>query len=152
MPRPRSYTVILTLAFSVTALAGCGFVEAGNKSSVKPSSFVISGNADVALPSGTGTPGAACTAPVGASDVAKDAAVTVTTPTGFKIAAGRLGGGVVTGDGAACSFPFQIRAVTGGYDTYGVSIGNRPAQSFDAVGLRANQPAVLTITPAPATP
>lgn len=149
MPHPRSHAVILALlaAVSTTTVAGCGFVDAGDKSSVKPSAFVISGRAMVTLPPGTASPGAACTAPIGASDVAKDATVVVTSPAGTRLASGTLGAGAITSDGTACSFPFQIRAVTGGYATYGVAIGSRPAQTFPAGELRANTPAILTITP-----
>ena len=154
MPQPRVQTYVLAFAAvtATIAIGGCGFIAAGDKSSVKPSVFVMTGSAAVTLPAGgSAAPGTACTAPVGVSDVAKDATVTVTVPSGLKIATGRLGAGVVTADGSICSFPFQIRAVEGGYSTYGVAIGDRPAQNFAEGPLRANEPAVLTITPS-ATP
>jgi hypothetical protein len=150
-PRFRSVRSVLGIASGLAltaALAGCGFVAAGDKSSVKPSSFVISGAATVTLPV-PGVPGAACTSPSGAADVAADAPVVVTNSDGTRLAAGQLGRGVVSGDGSACAFPFQIRAVPGGYDTYDVAVGTRPAQPFEAAALRANEPAVLTITPSP---
>ena len=130
----------------VFTLTGCGFVNAGDKSSVKPSSFVISGNASVALPT-PGVPGAACTAPASVNDVATAAAVIVTNPSGTKLASGHLGRGIVAGDGSACVFPFQVRSVTGGFPAYGVAVGTRPPQLFQAAALRSNQPAQLNITP-----
>jgi hypothetical protein len=149
VPLLRSLTALPIIGLaSAFALAGCGFVDAGTKSSVKPASFVISGTASVAL-TAPGVPGAACTAPAGASDVAADAAVIVTNPAGTRLAGGHLGQGIVTGDGSACAFPFQIRAVTGGFPEYGVAVGTRPAKLFQAAALRANQPADLTITPSP---
>jgi hypothetical protein len=143
---------VATAALAIVGLSGCGFVAAGNKSSVKPSGFVLSGHAAVTLPSSdTDTVGTSCIAPAGATDVAKGVNVTVTNATGTRIATGHLAGGIVTRTGSigACTFPFQIQGVPGSVDTYGISIGNRPATSFSGAALRASSLAVLTITPTP---
>ena len=130
-------------------LAGCGFVAAGNKSPSKPSAFVLNGHAAVTLTATSQTVGSTCVSPTGATDVASNVAVTVTDSGGKKIAAGNLGTGVITSDSgvAACSFPFQIRGVPGGIETYGVAIGTRPAQIFPGDALRSSTPAVITIIP-----
>jgi hypothetical protein len=134
----------------IASLSGCGFIAAGNKSSVKPSGFVLTGQAAVALPAGdTVSVGTSCQAPAGATDVAPSVVVTVSDPAGTKIATGTLGSGVVTGSGSAlvCSFPFEIAAVPGNDPTYGIAIGSRPPQTFPGPALRESTQAVVTITP-----
>jgi hypothetical protein len=149
-------TVAATMiaAAVATSVSACGFIAAGNDSSTKPSSFVLTGQAAVALPSSGNntTVGSPCQAPAGATDVAPNVTVTVTDASGAKLATGRLGAGVVTGSGAvrSCSFPFQITRVPGNVATYRIAVGNRPPQDFSGNQLRHSTAAVVTITGAPA--
>jgi hypothetical protein len=134
----------------LASLSGCGFIAAGNKSSTKPSGFVLTGEATVALPAGqTAAVGTPCSAPSGATDVAQNVTVTVSDPAGKKLATGALGSGVITASGSAlaCSFPFEIPAVPGNDASYAISIGSRPAQTFAGTPLRQSTAAVVTITP-----
>jgi hypothetical protein len=142
-------TGLLSVALA-SSLAACGFIAAGNKSGTKPSGFVLTGQAAVALPaSDAAAVGSPCQAPTGATDVTQNVLVTVTDDSGGKIATGRLGAGVITGSGASltCSFPFEIGSVGGNSETYGVAIGSRPAQKFDGAQLRQSSLAVVKITP-----
>jgi hypothetical protein len=153
MARPLALGVVAV--GTLATLAGCGFVAAGNKSPSKPSAFVLNGHAAVTLLASSQTIGSTCVSPTGATDVAANVTVTVTDASGGgagggkKIATGTLGVGVITSDSgvAACSFPFQIRGVPGGIETYGVAIGTRPAQIFPGDALRSSTPAVITIIP-----
>jgi hypothetical protein len=148
--RTTSAVILVAGAALLASLSGCGFIAAGNKSSIKPSGFVLTGEATVTLPAGqSATVGSPCAAPSGATDVAQDVTVTVSDPAGKKIATGTLGSGVITGSGSdfGCSFPFQIPAVPGNDASYAISIGSRPAQTFAGPPLRESTAAVVTITP-----
>ena len=130
-------------------LAGCGFVGASSVSHTKPSGFVLRGRATVpaagSSPAADGTP---CTSAL--PGVAAGSQVLVTDVDGHELARGELGGGLTAtapgGSAASCDFPFQIRAVPGGFSRYGVSVAGRPAQTFAATGLRQDQQAVLALT------
>lgn len=150
----RSAAAAIAMTFvalgAAVLLAGCGFIEAGNASSSKPSAFVLTGDASVNLPAAGSEPaGTACVSPAGTADVAEGVDVIVTDPKGTKLTTGHLGPGVVTDTSGvfACSFPFSIRGVPGGLDTYDVAIGNRPAQPFSGIALRSSTPAIITIVP-----
>jgi hypothetical protein len=150
VPISRTVATAVLAAALAASLGGCGFIAAGNKSVTKPSGFVLSGQAAVALPAASSaTVGSPCQSPAGATDVAADVAVTITGDTGTKIATGKLGAGIVTSSGTAlrCSFPFQIPAVPGGNTSYGIAVGTRPAQTFPGDQLRQSTQAVVTITP-----
>ena len=145
----RTFAVLAVSGLAVAVLSGCGFIAAGDKSATKPSGFVISGHASVALPpTDVASVGSNCAAPTTIPDVAKGVPVNVTNPGGGKIATGQLGPGVVTRDGSAasCTFPFQIRGVPGNEQSYGIAIGSRAPQSFSGDALRASTLAAITIT------
>ena len=133
-------------------LAGCGFVGASQKSDVKPGGFVLIGRAEVTVAAPTTGPAAAptagqpCVAPTAFADVAEHTQVTVTNSAGKTVATGALGSGlyVAADAGFVCEFPFAIRAVPDGSDTYDVAIGNRPDQTFQASALRDNTPAIIS--------
>lgn len=137
------------LIAAVATLSGCGFIAAGQKSHSKPTAFVLIGHAAVVLASGdhraAGTP---CDASAGITDLGAGTPVKVIGASGDPIAYGTLGSGTVdrAGTTPTCDFPFQIRDVPGGSDTYGVAVGNRSAHSFPAADLRRNTAAVITIT------
>lgn len=131
-------------------LAGCGFVSAGSKAPVKPSTFVITGHVQIPLTAAAAlTVGQPCSSPSGANDVVTGAPVIVSAPTGTKIARTTLGPGVVTGTNSApeCSFPFEIRNVPGGDASYGIAVASHAPQTFDGTALRAATPAIISITP-----
>jgi hypothetical protein len=136
----------------VVPVGGCGFIRASNVSHNKPSGFVLRGRVTVPLP-GTDQrqAGAACAAPVSLPDIAGGAAVKVTDPDGHEIALGTLGAGIVarSSRGASCDFPFEIRAVPGGVDSYAIAVAGRAPQTFPAKALREDQAAVITIAPSP---
>jgi hypothetical protein len=90
-----------------------------------------------------------CTAPDTVRDLAVTTSVDVLSPGGIRLGHGSLGAGVVarTGNLASCDFPFQIRNVPGGAQTYQIVVGNRPAQTFLGSDLQHNTPAIITITP-----
>jgi acyl CoA:acetate/3-ketoacid CoA transferase beta subunit len=131
-------------------LSGCGFVAAGQTSHQKPNNFVLYGHADVPLSTdehrATGT---VCTAPQSVRGIAVTTPVDVLSAGGTRLAHGSLGAGVVarTGNLASCDFPFQIRGVPGGAQTYQIAVGDRPAQTFLGSDLQHNTPAIITITP-----
>lgn len=134
----------------VAALSGCGFVHAGGVSHVKPDGFVLRGRVSVGLPTDDPrTSGAACAS--GYPDVVAGAPVRVTGPHGSPIADGSLGAGVVArvDDHGTCDFPFQIAGVPGGVASYGIAVGDRLPQTFPALALRHDKPAVITLSPAP---
>jgi hypothetical protein len=136
-------------AAALTAVSGCGFIAAGQKSVQKPNSFVLIGHADVPLPaSNRAAVGTTCTAPASVPGVALSTPVKVLDEQGIAIANGTLGSGILARSGTAtiCAFPFEIRAVPGSSNSYGVQIGDRPAQSFAAAQVRQNAPAVVTIS------
>lgn len=147
--KTRALAAALVAAGALATASGCGFIAAGQTSHEKPNTFVLYGHADVTLTAGdhraTGT---TCVAPAGVTDVAVTTSVNVLSPGGVTLAHGSLGAGVIahTGDAAMCDFPFQIRDVPGGADTYGIVIGARPAQSFAGSALQANTPAIIAIS------
>lgn len=133
----------------VGLLAGCGFIAAGAKSHLKPNTFVLIGHATIALPKDDHrAAGTACEAPAAITDLGPLTVVKVLDPAGHTIAVGSLDAGTIDRDGpaATCDFAFQIRGVPGGVTSYGVTIGDRAPQSFQAIDLRRNTPAVVTIT------
>ena len=127
---------------------------ASQKSDVKPGGFVLIGRAEVATSTAAPTDttaaapatGKPCTAPTAYADVAQFAPVTVKNSAGKTVATGQLGGGLAASvaSGFVCEFPFIIRGVPDGSDTYDVAIGNRPDQTFQASELRINTPAILS--------
>jgi hypothetical protein len=127
------------------ALAGCGWLRAGDVSHSKPSGFVLRGYVSVAGAPG-GPAGTACQAP--RAGVATNDPVLVTDPPGKTLATGTLGAGVlaVDGNGYRCNFPFEIPGVPGGHTTYGVAVDDRPATTFPATELRQDKPAVVPIS------
>jgi hypothetical protein len=145
----------LATALLVAALVvpgGCGFIRASNVSHTKPNGFVLRGHVAVPLPAGDArASGAGCAAPASLADIAAGVPVKVMDPGGREIAAGTLSSGVVARASAApsptCDFPFEIRAVPGGVDSYGISVAGRPAQIFPAMALREDQAAVITLAP-----
>jgi hypothetical protein len=146
----KHFSVVIAATFAIMTLTACGFVNASEKSHIKPTGFLLYGHAAVKLPAGDQrTPGTGCLAPDSASDVAPDTKVTVMDPAGKTIAIGALDNGVVARDNdiLTCDFAFSIPAVPGGVDTYSIQIGSRAAQQFPAQALRQNTPAVITITP-----
>jgi hypothetical protein len=155
----RTDRTIRTIAATTIAaglgilLAGCGFVGAAQKSDVKPGGFVLIGRAEVTVTASglTVAPAAGepCVAPTAFADVAENTQVTVTNSAGKTVATGALGSGlyVAANAGFVCEFPFAIRAVPDGSDTYDVAIGNRPDQTFQATALRDNTPAIISFGP-----
>jgi len=143
---------LLAAAFAAVALAavsGCGFIAAGQKSVQKPDSFVLIGHADVALPaSNHAAVGTTCTAPASLPGIASSTPVKVLDEQGIAIANGSLGSGILARSGTTttCAFPFEIRAVPGSSNSYGVQVGDRPVQTFAAAQVRQNAPAVITIS------
>jgi len=136
-------------AVALTVVSGCGFIAAGQKSVHKPDSFVLIGHADVALPgSDHAAVGTTCTAPPSVPGIAASTPVKVLDEQGIAIANGALGSGILARSGTAttCAFPFEIRAVPGSSNSYGVQVGDRPAQTFAAAQVRQNAPAVITIS------
>ncbi len=136
-------------AVALAAVSGCGFIAAGQKSVQKPDSFVLIGHADVALPaSDDAAVGTTCTAPASVRGIAASTPVKVLDEQGIAIANGSLGSGILARSGTTttCAFPFEIRAVPGSSNSYGVQVGDRPAQTFAASQVRQNAPAVITIT------
>jgi hypothetical protein len=139
----------LGAALALTAVSGCGFIAAGQKSVHKPDSFVMIGRADVALAaSNHAAVGTTCTAPASVSGIAANTPVKVLDEQGIAIANGALGSGILARSGTTttCAFPFEIRAVPGSSNTYGIQVGDRPAQTFAAAQVRQNTPAVITIS------
>ena len=150
MPGFKRVGFVIVSVAAVLALAACGFVGARKDDHIKPNGFLLYGHAAVTLPSDDHrAEGSACVAPGSASDIARDARVTVLDPSGKKIAVGALDNGVIARENntLTCNFSFSIPAVPGGVNTYGIQIGSRPAQQFPAQALRQNTPAVITITP-----
>lgn len=142
--------VLAAVAAASFSATGCGFIAAGQKSVQKPTSFVLIGRADVTLPADDHRAvGVACTAPSTVSGIAPAAPVRVFDDLGKQIASGTLGTGLTgrTGSGLSCDFPFQIPGVPGGSETYAITVGNQPSQTFQAAAIRQNGAAVLTITP-----
>jgi hypothetical protein len=136
-------------AAALTAVSGCGFIAAGQKSVVKPSSFVLIGHADVSLPaSDHAAVGTTCTAPASITGIGANTPIKVLDDQGIAIANGVLGSGILarTSSATTCAFPFEIRAVPGSSNSYGVQVGDRPAQTFAAAQVRQNAPAVITIS------
>lgn len=136
-------------AVALAAVSGCGFIAAGQKSVQKPNSFVLIGHADVPLPaSDQAAVGTTCTAPAAVPGIAASTPVKVLDEQGIAIANGALGSGILARSGTAtlCAFPFEIRAVPGSSNSYGVQVGDRPAQTFAAAQVRQNAPAVITIS------
>jgi hypothetical protein len=139
----------LTAITAVVTLSGCGFIAAGQASHQKPNTFVLYGHVDVSLSASehraTGT---ACMSPDTVAGIEVTTPVAVLSPGGATIAHGSLGAGVIarTGDAATCDFPFQIRDVPGGADSYQIAVGDRPAQVFPAAELQHNTPAVIAIS------
>ena len=81
-------------AVALTAVSGCGFIAAGQKSVRKPDSFVLIGHADVALPaSDHAAVGTTCTAPTSVPGIAANTPVKVLDEQGIAIANGALGSG-----------------------------------------------------------
>jgi hypothetical protein len=80
--------------------------------------------------------------------IAASTPVKVLDEQGIAIANGSLGSGILARSGTTttCAFPFEIRAVPGSSNSYGVKVGDRPAQTFAASQVRQNAPAVITIT------
>lgn len=145
---PRLLAAVGAVA-ALTAVSGCGFIAAGQKSVQKPNSFVLIGHADVPLPATNhAAVGTTCTAPASVAGIAVSTPVKVLDEQGIAIANGTLGSGILarTGDTTTCAFPFEIRAVPGSSNSYGVQIGDRPAQSFAAAQVRQNAPAVIAIS------
>ncbi len=137
----------MAVALALLPATGCGFIHASGVSHNKPNGFVLRGHVTVPLPASTSqAAGTACSAPGSASDIVAGAPVKVTDPNGRQLALGSLGAGVfATGTGVSCDFPFEIRAVPGGVDSYAISVAGRPAQTFPAKALREDQAAVITI-------
>lgn len=145
---PRLVTAAVA-AVALSAVSGCGFIAAGQKSVRKPDSFVLIGYADVPLPSTDRSPvGSTCTAPATITGIGPSTPVRVMDGQGVVVATGTLGTGILarTGSTATCAFPFQIRAVPGSSTSYGIEVGDRPVQTFAAAQVRQNTPAVVTIT------
>lgn len=136
-------------AVALAAVSGCGFIAAGQKSVQKPDSFVLIGHADVALPaSDHAAAGTTCTAPASVPGIATSTPVKVLDEQGIVIANGALGSGILARSGTTptCAFPFEIRAVPGSSNSYGIQVGDRPAQTFAASQVQQNAPAVITIS------
>jgi len=138
--------VLFPVAACGLALAGCGFVAAGNRPSTKPDAFLLRGYVSVGG-AADGTSGAQCQSPPGVDDIRPGGAVRVADQDGHTLAAGQLSGGVLStvGGTARCNFAFEIPGVRGGVDRYVIGVGNRPPVSFPARDLRENKPAVLTV-------
>lgn len=134
---------------ALAAVSGCGFIAAGGKSIQKPDSFVLIGHADVPLPaSDDAAVGTTCTAPASVPGIAASTPVKVLDEQGIAVANGTLGSGILARSGTitTCAFPFEIRAVPGSSNSYGVEVGDRPAQTFAASQVQQNAPAVITIS------
>ena len=134
-------------AVNAVSLAGCGFVGANDKSSVKPNGFVLFGHAAVPLPTNDHRAnGTSCVSPI--VGVAPGTSVKILDPTGRLLGTTYLGDGVIgrDTDGPTCNVPFSVDAIPGGVASYAVKIGTRSAQQFAATTLRENNPAVITIT------
>jgi len=67
--------------------------------------------------------------------IAASTPVKVLDEQGIAIANGSLGSGILARSGTTttCAFPFEIRAVPGSSNSYGVKVGDRPAQTFAGV-------------------
>lgn len=136
-------------AVALAGVSGCGFIAAGQKSVQKPDSFVLIGHADVALPaSDHAAAGTTCTAPDSVPGIATSTPVKVLDEQGIVIANGALGSGILARSGTTptCAFPFEIRTVPGSSNSYGIQVGDRPAQTFAASQVQQNAPAVITIS------
>jgi hypothetical protein len=141
---------VLVLVTAAPALAGCGWLRAGNAPRTKPDGFVLRGYVAVDG-AAAGSVGAPCEAP--RAGVAPADEVRVTDPPDRVLASGALGAGVLAtgGSGYRCNFPFEIPAVAGGHKTYSISVAGRPAVNFPASELRSDKPAVITVPASPAT-
>ena len=144
----------LAAVFVVTCatVSGCGFVHAGRTSHTKPDGFVLRGYATVADAVSTGPVASACQSPPAAADIRANTPVRVAGPDGRVLASGQLGAGVLAmqSETYRCNFPFEIRAVPGGQTSYVLTVGSRPPQTFPAMELREDKPAVIVISgPAP---
>jgi hypothetical protein len=135
---------LLALLAAAVGLTGCGWLQAGDVSHVKPSGFVLRGYVSVAG-APTGRPGTSCQVP--ATGITANAPVRVTDAADRSLGAGVLGAGVLAADGAAyrCNFPFEITGVAGGHDRYAISAAGRPAVLFPATELRQDKPAVIRV-------
>jgi hypothetical protein len=155
------------LVVALLALAGCGFVNSGERGSSKPDGFTLRGYVSVgATAGGAGTSGAAaasgaagasggaapggsaaagCEAPAAASDVHAGGPVRVADPEGHTLSAGALAAGVRDGASGRCNFGFEITGVPGGVDRYVIGVGNRQTATFPAQDLRSGKPAVITV-------
>jgi hypothetical protein len=129
-------------ALALVAVAGCGFVQAGHASGVKPDGFVLRGY--VSTPGAIPGSGGGCTTNAAAGDVRVGSRIAVTDAAGAALGETTLGAGVR--DGNACNFPFQVAAVPRRDDRYLISVGSRSAVSFPAEPLRRDKPAVIQIT------
>jgi hypothetical protein len=138
--------LVLT-AFSVFSLGGCGWLGRHDETS-KPDGFLLHGYVSVAG-AAAGTPGSACLAPASAPDVYQGGTVRVADTDGHAVAATTLAAGVLApGDGGfTCNFSFELRNLTGGRDSYLISVGDRPATAFTTKELREGAPAVIPVTP-----
>lgn len=145
----RLAAAVIVAAAVCSSLASCGFVGASQKSDIKPGGFVLIGRAEV--PAGTPADGAAaatgksCVSPPSYTDIADLTRVTVTDSAGKAVASSTLGPGLYAAGstGMVCEFPFLVRGVPDGSDTYNVAIGNRPSERFQGADLRVNTPAVI---------
>ena len=95
-----------------------------------------------------GPVGSACQSPPDAADVRANTPVRVAGPDGRVLATGALGAGVLAQQSETyrCNFPFEIRAVPGGQNSYVITVGSRPPQPFAAMDLREDKPAVIMIS------
>jgi hypothetical protein len=139
--------MLALVAASVLGLAGCGWLGASGAPHSKPDAFLLRGHVAVlASPTDPRPDGAACASTV--PDIVAGSPVRVTDPAGKVLGTGALGVGVVahSANGPSCDFPFQVPGITGGVASYGIIVGSRPAQRFDAKELRENAAAIITIT------
>jgi hypothetical protein len=151
-PAVRAPKAVLGMLVALLT-GGCGFVGASNVSHQKPGGFVLRGHVTVPLAATDGhAAGTTCTA----GGIAAGVPVKVTDPAGHTIALGALGPGIVArasaapgASGVSCDYPFEIRAVPGGVDSYGISVGDRPPKVFPGTALRQNEVAIITVTPSP---
>lgn len=155
--RPGLVVASLTLSAlpALTALSGCGFVDAGKASDTKPSGFVLRGSVRVAG-AGAGSVGSLCVAPLSVPEVYQGAPVTITDDNvqdnPNTLASDILGPGKLTSDeasttGYTCAFPIVIYNVPAGPQSYGIAIGALPPAPFAAKSLRRDELAVISLGP-----
>ncbi|WP_433215185.1 hypothetical protein ACQP00_05400 [Dactylosporangium sp. CS-047395] len=148
----RRLLVPLLLALSLGfSLGGCGWAGRHDEKS-KPDGFLLQGYVSVAG-AAAGITGSACLAPSTVPDVYQGGSVRIADGSGHPIAAAELNAGVLAPDGTSfdCNFAFEARNVSGSRAAYQLSVGDRPALTFQTKDLAEGRPAVIPVATATAS-